>query len=127
MNLNQMITDNTRQKELWKEMKIRGDMYKIKLINSIQGLENEVRNSTRCNTNKMNEIQQLLHTFPKMSKPINESEGIGNYNPQVLDVGSSQIKDEFSASFHNLEPSMGQEILKEVPRLKEWPHSSGKG
>ncbi|MBW0509803.1 hypothetical protein O181_049518 [Austropuccinia psidii MF-1] len=30
-------------------------------------------------------------------------------------------------SFHNLEPSMGQELSKEVPKLKEWSHFSGEG
>ncbi|MBW0534685.1 hypothetical protein O181_074400 [Austropuccinia psidii MF-1] len=48
-------------------------------------------------------------------------------NPQVLDVETSQLKNEFSNSFHNLEPSVGQGILKEVPKLKEWPHFSGEG
>ncbi|MBW0510128.1 hypothetical protein O181_049843 [Austropuccinia psidii MF-1] len=46
---------------------------------------------------------------------------------QVLDSDNSQLKNELSTSFHNLEPSMGKALLKEVPKLKEWPHFSGEG
>ncbi|MBW0583441.1 hypothetical protein O181_123156, partial [Austropuccinia psidii MF-1] len=62
-----------------------------------------------------------------MSTPLNQNEGTGIPNPQVLDIENSQLKNEFSTSFHNLEPSMGQALLKEVPKLKEWPHFSGEG
>ncbi|MBW0542191.1 hypothetical protein O181_081906 [Austropuccinia psidii MF-1] len=62
-----------------------------------------------------------------MSTPLNKNEGEGIPNTQVLDVENSQLKDELSTSFHNLEPSIGQALLKEVPKLKEWPHFSGEG
>ncbi|MBW0566049.1 hypothetical protein O181_105764 [Austropuccinia psidii MF-1] len=62
-----------------------------------------------------------------MSTPLNENEGTRFTNPQVLEVENSQLKNEFSTSFHNLEPSMGQAVLKEVPKLKEWPHFSDEG
>ncbi|MBW0546827.1 hypothetical protein O181_086542 [Austropuccinia psidii MF-1] len=62
-----------------------------------------------------------------MSTPLNQNEGARIPNPQVLDVENSQLKDEFFTSFHNLEPSMGQAVFKEVPKLKEWPHFSGEG
>ncbi|MBW0574935.1 hypothetical protein O181_114650, partial [Austropuccinia psidii MF-1] len=62
-----------------------------------------------------------------MSTPLNQNEGARIPNPQVLDIENSQLKEEFSTSFHNLEPSMGQALLKEVPKLKEWPHFSGEG
>ncbi|MBW0512483.1 hypothetical protein O181_052198 [Austropuccinia psidii MF-1] len=75
----------------------------------------------------MNNIEQLLNTLPRMSTPLNQNEGAGIPNTQVVDVENSQLKNEFSTSFHNLEPSMGQELLKEVPKLKEWPHFSGEG
>ncbi|MBW0573569.1 hypothetical protein O181_113284 [Austropuccinia psidii MF-1] len=70
----------------------------------------------------MNNIEQLLNTLPRMSKPLNQNEGTWIPNPQVFHIENSQLKDEFSTSFHNLEPSMGQAPLKEVPKLKEWPH-----
>ncbi|MBW0578406.1 hypothetical protein O181_118121 [Austropuccinia psidii MF-1] len=73
----------------------------------------------------MNDIEQLLNTLPRISTPLNQNEGTGIPNPQVLDIKSSQLKNEFSTSFNNLEPSMGQALLKEVPKLKEWPHFSG--
>ncbi|MBW0520632.1 hypothetical protein O181_060347 [Austropuccinia psidii MF-1] len=75
----------------------------------------------------MNDIEQPLHTLPRISTPLNQNEDAGIPNPQVLDVESSQLRHEFSTSFHNLEPSMGQEFLKEVPKPKEWPHFSGEG
>ncbi|MBW0463162.1 hypothetical protein O181_002877 [Austropuccinia psidii MF-1] len=62
-----------------------------------------------------------------MSTALNQNEGTRIYNPHVLDVENSQLKNEFSTSFHILEPSMGQALMKEVPKLKEWPHFSGKG
>ncbi|MBW0571244.1 hypothetical protein O181_110959 [Austropuccinia psidii MF-1] len=62
-----------------------------------------------------------------MSAPLNENEGTRVLNPQVLEVENSQIKSELSTSFHNLEPSIGQALLKEVPKLKEWPHFSREG
>ncbi|MBW0511377.1 hypothetical protein O181_051092 [Austropuccinia psidii MF-1] len=60
-----------------------------------------------------------------MSRPLNQNEGAGIPNPKVLDVENSQLRNEFSTPFHSLEPSMGQAILKEVPKLEEWPHFSG--
>ncbi|MBW0501181.1 hypothetical protein O181_040896 [Austropuccinia psidii MF-1] len=63
-----------------------------------------------------------------MSTPINQNESTRDSNAQVLDLENSQLKNEFSTSYHMLEPSMGgQAIMKEVPRLKEWPHFSGEG
>ncbi|MBW0551136.1 hypothetical protein O181_090851 [Austropuccinia psidii MF-1] len=73
----------------------------------------------------MNDIEQILYTLPRISTPLNQNEGRGIPNPQVLDAENSQLKNEFSTSFHNLEPSMGQALLKEVPKLKEWAHFSG--
>ncbi|MBW0566877.1 hypothetical protein O181_106592 [Austropuccinia psidii MF-1] len=75
----------------------------------------------------MNDIEQILNTLPRMSTPLNQNEGTRIPNPQVLDPDNSQLKNELSNSFHNLEPSMGQALLKEVPSLKEWPHFSGEG
>ncbi|MBW0534755.1 hypothetical protein O181_074470 [Austropuccinia psidii MF-1] len=75
----------------------------------------------------MNEIEQILKTLPRMSTPLNHNEGTGTPNPQVLDAENSQQKNQFSTSFHNLEPSMTQAPLKEVQKLKEWPQFSGKG
>ncbi|MBW0548554.1 hypothetical protein O181_088269 [Austropuccinia psidii MF-1] len=73
----------------------------------------------------MNDIEQLLQTLPEMSTPLTQNEGTGIPNPQVLGVENSHLKNELSTSFHNLEPSMGQPLLKEVPKLKEWPHFTG--
>ncbi|MBW0571113.1 hypothetical protein O181_110828 [Austropuccinia psidii MF-1] len=75
----------------------------------------------------MNDIQQLLNTLPGMSTPVNQNEGTRSPNPQVLEVENSQLKKELSTYFHNLEPSKGQALLKEGPKLKEWPHFSGEG
>ncbi|MBW0504123.1 hypothetical protein O181_043838 [Austropuccinia psidii MF-1] len=75
----------------------------------------------------MNDIEQLLHTLSRISAPLNQNEGVRIPNPQVLDVENSQLKHEISTSFHSLEPSMSLELLKEVPKLKEWPHFSGEG
>ncbi|MBW0546404.1 hypothetical protein O181_086119 [Austropuccinia psidii MF-1] len=80
-----------------------------------------------CNNSKMNDIEQLLHTLPRTSTPLNQNEGTRIPNPQVLEVKNSQLKNEFSTTSHNLEPSMGQALLKEVPKLKELPHFSGEG
>ncbi|MBW0559570.1 hypothetical protein O181_099285 [Austropuccinia psidii MF-1] len=62
-----------------------------------------------------------------MSKPLNKKEGAGIPKLQVLDIESSPLKNEFSTSFHNLKPTMVQALLKEVPKLKEWPHFNGEG
>ncbi|MBW0461957.1 hypothetical protein O181_001672 [Austropuccinia psidii MF-1] len=75
----------------------------------------------------MNNFKQLPHTLPRIYTPLNQNEGTRNSNPQVLDVENSQLRNEFSTSFHKLEPSMGQALLKEVPKIKEWPHFSGEG
>ncbi|MBW0466849.1 hypothetical protein O181_006564 [Austropuccinia psidii MF-1] len=127
MNLNQAIPDNTRQTELWQELTHKEDMYKIELINLLQIFQHELRNSQRCSNSKMNDIEQSLHTLPIISTPLNQNEGRRSLNPQVLDVENSQLKNKFSTSFHNLDPSMGQALLKEVPKIKEWPHFSGEG
>ncbi|MBW0533487.1 hypothetical protein O181_073202 [Austropuccinia psidii MF-1] len=62
-----------------------------------------------------------------MSRTLDENEGTRIPNTQVLDSDNSQLKHEFSPSFHNLKPSMGQELWKEVQKLKEWSHFSGEG
>ncbi|MBW0504061.1 hypothetical protein O181_043776 [Austropuccinia psidii MF-1] len=62
-----------------------------------------------------------------MSTHLNQNEGTRIPNPQVLDVENSQLKNEFSTSFHKLDPSMGQALLNKVPKLAEWPHFSGEG
>ncbi|MBW0495389.1 hypothetical protein O181_035104 [Austropuccinia psidii MF-1] len=75
----------------------------------------------------MNDIEQLLHTLPSISTPLNQNKGAGILNPQVLYVENSKLKYEFCTSFHNLGKSIGKALLKEVPKLKEWPHFSGEG
>ncbi|MBW0517119.1 hypothetical protein O181_056834 [Austropuccinia psidii MF-1] len=75
----------------------------------------------------MNDIEQLLNNLPRMSTPLNQNDGTGIPNPQELYIENSQLKNEFSTSFHNLEQSIGQGLLQEVPKLKEWPHFSGEG
>ncbi|MBW0517876.1 hypothetical protein O181_057591 [Austropuccinia psidii MF-1] len=125
MKLNQITSDNTRQTELWQELTQTENNHKTNLISSIQSFQHEFRNSQRCNNSKMNDIEQILNTLPRMSTPLNQNEGTRIPNPQVLEVENSQLKNEFSTSFHSLEPSMGQALLKEVPKLKEWPHFSG--
>ncbi|MBW0582389.1 hypothetical protein O181_122104 [Austropuccinia psidii MF-1] len=75
----------------------------------------------------MNDIEQLINTLPQISTPLNLNQGTKIPNPQVLYIENSQLKNEFSTSFHNLEPSVGQAILKEVLKLKECPHFSGEG
>ncbi|MBW0522619.1 hypothetical protein O181_062334 [Austropuccinia psidii MF-1] len=75
----------------------------------------------------MKDIEQLLHTLPRISTFLNQNEGTRNSNPQVLDVEDSQINNEFSTFSHNLEPSLGQAPLKEVPKIKECLHFSGEG
>ncbi|MBW0518980.1 hypothetical protein O181_058695 [Austropuccinia psidii MF-1] len=127
MKLNQSTSDNTRKAELWQELTQTEDNHKTNVIASIQSLQHEFKHSQRCNNSKMNDIEQLLHTLPRMSSPLNQNKGTRIPNPQVLEVENSQLKNEFSTTFHNLEPSMGQALLKEVPKLKEWPHFSGEG
>ncbi|MBW0547240.1 hypothetical protein O181_086955 [Austropuccinia psidii MF-1] len=75
----------------------------------------------------MNDIEQLPNTLPRTSTPLNQNEGTRIPNPQVLVIENSQLKKKFSTSFHNLEPSMGQALLKEAPKVKEWPHFNGEG
>ncbi|MBW0571968.1 hypothetical protein O181_111683, partial [Austropuccinia psidii MF-1] len=96
-------------------------------MNLIQAFQHEFRNIQRCNNSKINEIEQILNTLPRMYTPLNQNEGTRTPNPQVLEVENSQLKNKFSTSFHNLEPSMGQALLKEVPKLQEWPHFIGEG
>ncbi|MBW0567913.1 hypothetical protein O181_107628 [Austropuccinia psidii MF-1] len=117
----------TRQTELWQELTQTDDKHKTNVINSIQSLQHEFINSQRCSNSKMNDMEQLLQTLPRMSTPLNLNEGTIIPNKPVLEVENSQLKGEFSTSFHNLEPSMGKALLKEVPKLKEWPHFSGEG
>ncbi|MBW0552483.1 hypothetical protein O181_092198 [Austropuccinia psidii MF-1] len=125
MELNQITSDNTRQTKVWQELTQKEDNHKTNVLSSIQSLQHEFRNSQRCNNSKMTDIEQLLHTLRRMSTPLNQNEGTRIPNPQVLEVENSQLKNEFSTSFNNLEPSMGQALLKEVPKLKEWTHFSG--
>ncbi|MBW0585986.1 hypothetical protein O181_125701 [Austropuccinia psidii MF-1] len=127
MNLNQVTSDNTRQTDVWKELTHKEEMYKIEVINLIQGFKREYRYFQRCSNSKMNDIKQILNTLPTMSTPLNQNDGTRIPNSQVLYSDNSQLKNELSTSFHNLEPSMGQALLKEVPKLKEWPHFSGEG
>ncbi|MBW0543947.1 hypothetical protein O181_083662 [Austropuccinia psidii MF-1] len=118
MKLNQVTSDNTRQTELWQELTHKEDMYKIEVINLKQAFQHEYRNSQRCRNSKMNDIEQILNTLPRMSTPLNQNEGTRIPNPKVLDPDHSQLKNELYTSFQNLEPSMGQALLKEVPKLK---------
>ncbi|MBW0569822.1 hypothetical protein O181_109537 [Austropuccinia psidii MF-1] len=127
MKLNQITSHNTRQTELWQELTQTEDNHKTNVISSIQSLQHESRNSQRCNNSKINDIEQLLHTLPGMSTPLNQNVGTRIPNPQVLEVESSQLKNGSSTSFNNLEPSMGQALLNEVPKIKEWPHFGGEG
>ncbi|MBW0538958.1 hypothetical protein O181_078673 [Austropuccinia psidii MF-1] len=127
IKLNEVISDNTKQTELWNELTYKEDDHKKNVITSIQSLQHELKNSQRCNNSKMNDIEQLLNTLPRMSTPLNQNEGTGIPNPQVLDIENCQLKNKFTTSFLNLEPTMGQAVLKEVPKLKEWPHCSGIG
>ncbi|MBW0580618.1 hypothetical protein O181_120333 [Austropuccinia psidii MF-1] len=125
MKLNQVTAYNKRQTELWQELTHKKDMNKIEVMNLIQAFQHEYKNSQRCSNGKMNDIEQILNTLPRMSTPLNQNEGRRIPNTQVLDSDNSQLKNELSTSFHNLKPSMGQALLKEVPKLKEWPHFSG--
>ncbi|MBW0568221.1 hypothetical protein O181_107936 [Austropuccinia psidii MF-1] len=127
MKLNEVIFDNTKQTELWNELKYKEDDHKNNLMSSIKSFKDELRNSQKCNISKMNDIEQLLNTLPRMSTPLNQNDSTRIPNPQVLDIENLQLKDEFSTSFDNLEPSMGQALFKEVPKLKEWTHFSGEG
>ncbi|MBW0492102.1 hypothetical protein O181_031817 [Austropuccinia psidii MF-1] len=127
MKLNQITADNTRKTELWQELTHKEDMYKIEGINLIQAFKHEFRSSKRCSNSKMNDIEQILNTLPRMFKTLNQNESTGFPNPQVEDAENSQLRNQFSTSFHNLEPSRGQALLKEVPKLKDWPHFSGEG
>ncbi|MBW0545413.1 hypothetical protein O181_085128 [Austropuccinia psidii MF-1] len=127
MNLNQVISDKTRQTELWQELTHKDEMYKIEVISLIKRFQLEFRSSPRCSKIKFNDIEQLLHNLPRISTPINQNQGTKISNPQVLDVENLQLKNEFSTSFHTLDPSMGQAQLKEIQKLKECPQLSGKG
>ncbi|MBW0511840.1 hypothetical protein O181_051555 [Austropuccinia psidii MF-1] len=127
IKLNEVISDNTKQTELWNQLTYKADDNKKNVITSIQNLQHELRNLQRCNNSKMKDIEQLLNTVPRMFTHLNQNEVTWFPNPQVLDIENSQLKNDFSTSFHNLEPTMGQALLKTVPKLKEWPHSSGEG
>ncbi|MBW0576805.1 hypothetical protein O181_116520 [Austropuccinia psidii MF-1] len=89
---NEVISDNAKQTELLNELTYNEDDHKNNVINSIQSLQHELRNSQRCNNSKMNDIEQLLNTLPRMSTPLNQNEGTGIPNPQVLDIENSQLK-----------------------------------
>ncbi|MBW0528736.1 hypothetical protein O181_068451 [Austropuccinia psidii MF-1] len=115
--MNQVTSDNTRQTELWKESTHREDMYKTEVMNLIKIFQHELRNSQRCSNSKINDIGQLLHTLPRMSTPLNQNEATRIPNQPLLDVESSQLKNQLSTSFHDLETSMGQALLKEVPKI----------
>ncbi|MBW0533379.1 hypothetical protein O181_073094 [Austropuccinia psidii MF-1] len=104
MKLNQINSDNTRQTEVWQELTQTEDNHKTNVMNSIQSLQHEFRSSQRFNNSKMNDIEQLLHTLPRISTPFNQNEGTRIPNPQVFEVENSQLKNEFSTFFHNLEP-----------------------
>ncbi|MBW0524357.1 hypothetical protein O181_064072 [Austropuccinia psidii MF-1] len=127
MKLDQIPSDHTRETELWQELTQTDENCKTNVIKPIQSLQHEFRNSQRCSNSKMNDIEQLPHTSPRISTPLNQNEGTKIPNSQVLEVENSQLQNELSTSFHNLEPSIGQALLKEVPKLKEWPHFSGEG
>ncbi|MBW0509262.1 hypothetical protein O181_048977 [Austropuccinia psidii MF-1] len=62
-----------------------------------------------------------------MSANMNKNEGTRTSNPKVLDLENSHLKNEFSTSFNNLEPLIGQALSKEVQKLKEWLHFTGEG
>ncbi|MBW0537510.1 hypothetical protein O181_077225 [Austropuccinia psidii MF-1] len=127
IKLNEVISDNAKQTELWNELTYKDDDHKKNVIDSIQSLKHELSNSQRFNKSKMNDIEQLLNTLARMSTPLDQNEGTGIPNPQVFDIENSQLKNEFSTSFHNLELSMCQALLKEVSKLKEWPYFNGEG
>ncbi|MBW0523987.1 hypothetical protein O181_063702 [Austropuccinia psidii MF-1] len=127
MKLNQVNSDNTRQTELWHELKHKEVMYKIEVMNLIKAFQHEYRNSQRCRNSRMNDIEQILNTLPRISTPLNQNEGTRIPNPQGLDPDNSKLQNELYTFLHNLEPSMGQALLKEVPKLKEWPHFRGEG
>ncbi|MBW0589370.1 hypothetical protein O181_129085 [Austropuccinia psidii MF-1] len=82
INLNEVISDNTKQTELWIELTYKEDDHKKNVITSIQSLQHEFRNSQRCNNSKMNDIEQLLNILPRMSTTLNQNEGTGIPNPQ---------------------------------------------
>ncbi|MBW0589008.1 hypothetical protein O181_128723 [Austropuccinia psidii MF-1] len=90
MKLNQVITDDTRQSELWQELTNKEDMYKIEVINLIEAFQNEYRNSQRYSNSKINDIEQILNTLPRMCTPLNQNEGPRIPNPQVLYHDNSQ-------------------------------------
>ncbi|MBW0564976.1 hypothetical protein O181_104691 [Austropuccinia psidii MF-1] len=93
-------------------------------MNSIQSFQHELENSQRCNNSKMNDIEQLLNTLPRISTPLNQDDNTRIPNTQVFDIENSQLKNQFSTCFHDLGPSMGQALFKKGPKLKEWPHFS---
>ncbi|MBW0545217.1 hypothetical protein O181_084932 [Austropuccinia psidii MF-1] len=109
MKLNQVTADNTRQTELWQELTHKEDMYKIEVINLIQALQHEYRNSQRFSNSKMNDIEQILNTLPRVSTPLNENEGTQTPNPQVLDPDNSHGEGEYD----HKEFIRGIDIIKE--------------
>ncbi|MBW0573511.1 hypothetical protein O181_113226 [Austropuccinia psidii MF-1] len=92
MKLDQITSDNTRQTELLQELTQTEDNHKANVINSIKSLQHEFRNSQRCKNSKMNDIEQLLLTLPRMSTPLNQNEGARIPTSQVLEVENSYSK-----------------------------------
>ncbi|MBW0495803.1 hypothetical protein O181_035518 [Austropuccinia psidii MF-1] len=88
MKLNQVTADDTRQAELCQELTHKEDMYKIEVINLIQAFQHEYKNYQRYSNSKMNDIEQILNTIPRMSTPLNQNEGKRITNPQSLDCDS---------------------------------------
>ncbi|MBW0548638.1 hypothetical protein O181_088353 [Austropuccinia psidii MF-1] len=86
MKFNQVTSDNTRQTELWQELTQTEDNHETNEMNSIQSVQHEFRDSQRCRKSKMNDIEQLLSTLPRMSTTSNQNEGTRITNPQVLEV-----------------------------------------
>ncbi|MBW0462116.1 hypothetical protein O181_001831 [Austropuccinia psidii MF-1] len=86
MKLDQITSDDTRETELWQELTHTEENHKISLMNEIQSLQHEFRYSQRFKNSKMNDIDQLLHTLPRMSTPLKQNEGTIIPNKQLLDV-----------------------------------------
>ncbi|MBW0542668.1 hypothetical protein O181_082383 [Austropuccinia psidii MF-1] len=90
IKLNEVISDNAKQTELWNEITYKEDDHKNNVINSIQSLQHELRNSQRFDNSKVNNNELLLNPLVRMSTPLNQNEGTEIPNPQVLDIINSQ-------------------------------------
>ncbi|MBW0568377.1 hypothetical protein O181_108092 [Austropuccinia psidii MF-1] len=95
MKLNQFKADNTRKTKLWQELTQKEYMNEIEVINLIQAFQHEFRYSQRCSNSKMNDIEKILNTSPRMSIHLNKKEGTRIPNPQVLEVENAQLKSQF--------------------------------